>query len=45
MFVPLQDTQGLVFNEHIILPNALKVLKNWDDILNKLPVERQKKIK
>lgn len=45
MFVPLQDIQGLVFNEHINMENALKVLKNWDDILSRLPKYRQLLIK
>lgn len=45
MFVPLQDIQGLVFNEHIVMENALKILKNWDDILNRLPAERRNLIK
>lgn len=37
MFIPLQDIQGLVFNEHIDLKNAKKLLKNWNDIINKIP--------
>ena len=41
MIVPTNDIQGLVFNEYINLNNALKILKNWDDIINKLPEERK----
>ena len=41
MIVPIQDIQGLVFNEYINLENALKILKNWDNIINKLPEERK----
>ncbi len=40
MIVPIQDIQGLVYNEYIDLNNALKILKNWDDIISKLPDER-----
>jgi hypothetical protein len=35
---------GLVFNEYINLDNALKILKNWDDIISKLPDNRRVKI-
>ena len=35
MMIPTQDIQGLVFNEYINLDNALKILKNWDDIISK----------
>ena len=41
MIVPTQDIMGLVFNEYINLENALKILKNWDDIISKLPEERK----
>lgn len=41
MIIPIQDIQGLVFNEYINLDNALKILKNWDNIISKLPEERQ----
>ena len=41
MIVPIQDIQGLVFNEYINLENALKILKNWDNIIDKLPEERK----
>ncbi len=41
MIIPIQDIQGLVLNEYINLDNALKILKNWDDIINKLPEERR----
>ena len=41
MLVPLQDIQGLVYTEYINIENALKILKNWDDILNKMPEERK----
>ena len=41
MIVPLQDIQGLVYNEYIDLNNALKILKNWDDIISKLPDGRR----
>ena len=43
--IPLQDIQGLVFNEYINLKNALKVLKNWDKVVEGLPEERKLKIK
>ena len=33
MIVPIQDIQGLVFNEYINLDNAHKIVKNWDDII------------
>jgi len=45
MFVPLQDIQGLVFNEYINMENALKIVKHWDNIISNLPKERQLKIK
>ena len=41
MIVPTQDIQGLVFNEYINLDNAMKILKNWDNIISKLPEERR----
>ncbi len=41
MIVPIQDIQGLVYNEYISLDHAFKILKNWDDIISKLP-EAQK---
>ena len=41
MIVPIQDIMGLVFNEYINLDNAMKILKNWDDINSKLPEERK----
>jgi hypothetical protein len=41
MIVPIQDIQGLVYNEYINLDNALKILKNWDDIIGKLPEARK----
>ncbi len=41
MIIPIQDIQGLVFNEYIDLNNALKILKNCDNIINKLPEERR----
>ena len=41
MIVPIQDIQGLVYNECIDLNNALKVPKNWDDIISKLPDGRR----
>ena len=44
MIVPIQDIMGLVFNEYINLDNAMKILKNWDDIISKLPEERKLKI-
>ena len=37
MIVPIQDIMGLVFNEYINLDNAMKILKNRDDITIKLP--------
>ena len=39
--VPLQDIQGLVFNEYINIKNARKILKNWDLIIEKLPEGRK----
>lgn len=44
MIIPLQDIQGLVYTEYINLDNALKILKNWDNIINQLPEERKKTI-
>lgn len=44
MSITIQDIQGLVFNEYINIDNALKILKNWDDILSKLPTERRNRI-
>ena len=44
MIVPTNDIMGLVFNEYINLDNAMKILKNWDDIISKLPEERKLKI-
>ncbi len=44
MIFPIQDIQGLGYNEHLYLNNALKILKNWDDIISKLPDERKRKI-
>ena len=44
MLVSIQDIQGLVYNEYINLDNALKILKNWDDIINKLPEDRKRLI-
>ncbi len=41
MIVPIQDIQGLVYNEYINLDNALKILKNWDNIISKLPEARK----
>jgi hypothetical protein len=41
MIVPTNDIQGLVYNEYINLDNALKILKNWDNIISKLPEERR----
>lgn len=41
MIIPIQDIQGLVFNEYINLDHALKILKNWDNIISKLPEERK----
>ena len=44
MLVSIQDIQGLVFNEYINMDNALKIVKNWDDIISRLPEERKRKI-
>ena len=41
MIVPTNDIMGLVFNEYINLDNAMKILKNWDDIISKFPEERR----
>ena len=35
MLVPIQDIQGLVYNEYINMDNALKIIKNWDDVVSK----------
>ena len=35
MIIPIQDIQGLVYNEYINIDNALKILKNWDNIISK----------
>ena len=39
--VPLQDIQGLVFNEYINIKNGRKVLNNLDLIIEKLPEGRK----
>ncbi len=44
MMVSIQDIQGLAFNECINLDNALKILKNRNNIINKLPEERKSSI-
>ena len=41
MLVPIQDIQGLVYNEYINMDNALKIIKNWDDIISRLPEGRK----
>ena len=41
MIIPLQDIQGLDFNEYINMKNALKLLKNYDKIVDKLPKGRK----
>ena len=41
MLFPLQDIQGLVYNEYINMDNALKIIKNWDDIISKLSEGRK----
>ena len=41
MIVPIQDIQGLVFNEYINLENAHKIVKNWDNIIKELPEHRK----
>ena len=41
MLVSIQDIQGLVFNEYINMDNALKIVKNWDDIISRLPEGRR----
>ena len=41
MFFPIQDIQSLVFNEYINLDHAMKILKNWDDIISKFPKDRK----
>ncbi len=40
--VPIQDIQGLVYNEYFDLNNALKILKNRDDIISKLRDDGEK---
>ena len=37
MLVPLQNIQGLVYNEYINMDNVMKIIKNWDDIISRLP--------
>jgi len=44
MIIPIQDIQGLVYTEYINLDNAVKIVKNWDNIINQLPEERKKTI-
>ena len=41
MLVSIQDIQGLVFNEYMNMDNALKIVKNWDDIISRLPEGRR----
>ena len=41
MLVPILDIQGLVYNEYINMDNVLKIIKNWDDIISKLPDGRR----
>ena len=41
MLFPLQDIQGLVYNEYINMDNAVKIIKNLDDIISKLPEGRK----
>jgi len=41
MLVSIQDIQGLVYNEYINMDNALKIIKNWDDIISRLPEGRK----
>ena len=40
----VKEVEGLTHTEYINLNNALKILQNWNDILSKLPENRQKKI-
>jgi hypothetical protein len=42
MIIPIQDIQGLVYNEYINIDNALKILKNWDNIISKFPEGRKR---
>ena len=44
MVVPIQDIQGLVFNEYIHLENANKIVKNWESIIKELPEQRKRMI-
>ena len=44
MVVPIQDIQGLVFNEYINLENANKIVKNWESIIKELPEQRKRMI-
>ncbi len=39
--IPTQDIQGQVLNEYINMGNALKMLKNLESIVNKLPEGRK----
>ena len=41
MLVPIQDIQGLVYNEYTNMDNASKIIKNWDDIISRLPEGRK----
>ena len=42
MIIPIQDIQGLVYNEYINIDNAIKILKNWDNIISKFPEGRKR---
>ena len=44
MITQIQDIQGLVYTEYINLEKALKIIKNWNDILNKIPTNRKRLI-
>lgn len=41
----VKELEGLTYTEFINLNNALKILQNWNDILENLPDNRKKKIK
>ena len=39
--ISLQDIQGQVYNEHINMKNAVKILKYWDKIVETIPEGRK----
>lgn len=41
----IKELEGLTYTEYININNALKILQNWNDILDNFPDNRQNKIK